>query len=451
MDFPFKLFLIFILIVGAAYFALSEISLAGSRRVRLTQMAEAGDKRAQEVIDLQERPGPFFSVIQIGINAVAILGGIVGEPAFTGIFSSLFKSFVPAQYLETVSFICSFSLVTTLFIIFADLLPKRIALANPEKISVRLIGSMKILIRILKPLVWILTAISNALLRLLGLPLQNKNRITSEDIVATVDAGAAAGLLAPSEQAAIENVMDLESRLVPSAMTAREYVVYFTLDESHESIAKKIAESPHNKFPVCDRDIDHVIGYVDAKDILRRVVEGKPFSLKDQYCISTISAVPDSLSLSEVLGVFKTQRSDFAVVLNEYALTVGIITLNDIMSTVMGEFVLDPDEANIVQREDGSWLVDGATPVVDLEKAFGFDALPDSETYETVAGFMMYMLRKIPKLTDRFEFEGYRFEVIDVEQHRIDQILVTKVSDVKKAPGNKENTEPQAPKPSEKV
>ena len=160
-----------------------------------------------------------------------------------------------------------------------------------------------------------------------------------------MDAGAAAGLIAPSEQAAIENVMDLESRLVPSAMTAREYVVYFTLDESYESIAKKIASSPHNKFPVCDRDIDHVIGYVDSKDILRRVIEGKTFSLKDQNCISSLPAVPDSLTLSEVLDLFKTQRSDFAVVLNEYALTVGVITLNDIMSTVMGEFVLTPDEA----------------------------------------------------------------------------------------------------------
>ena len=369
MDLSLKLLSIFALIVAAAYFAISEISLAGSRRVRLTLMVENGAKRAQEVINLQEKPGPFFSVIQIGINAVAILGGIVGEAAFTDVFAGLFKWFVPAQYLETTSFLCSLLLITMLLI----------------------------------------------------------NKITSEDIVATVDAGAAAGLIAPSEQAAIENVMDLESRLVPSAMTAREYVVYFTLDESYESIAKKIASSPHNKFPVCDRDIDHVIGYVDSKDILRRVIEGKTFSLKDQNCISSLPAVPDSLTLSEVLDLFKTQRSDFAVVLNEYALTVGVITLNDIMSTVMGEFVLTPDEAQIVQRSDGSWLIDGATPIDDVERVFDFGQLPEDETYETVAGFMMYMLRKIPKLTDHIEYGGYRFEVIDVERHRIDQILVTKI------------------------
>lgn len=445
MDLSLKLLSIFSLIVAAAYFAISEISLAGSRRVRLTQMAENGDKRAQEVINLQEKPGPFFSVIQIGINAVAILGGIVGEAAFTDVFAGLFKWFVPAQYLETTSFLCSFLLITMLFIIFADLLPKRIGLTNPEKISVCLIGSMQVLIKVLKPFVWLLTVISNALMKLFGLPTQNKNKITSEDIVATVDAGAAAGLIAPSEQAAIENVMDLESRLVPSAMTAREYVVYFTLDESYESIAKKIASSPHNKFPVCDRDIDHVIGYVDSKDILRRVIEGKTFSLKDQNCISSLPAVPDSLTLSEVLDLFKTQRSDFAVVLNEYALTVGVITLNDIMSTVMGEFVLTPDEAQIVQRSDGSWLIDGATPIDDVERVFDFGQLPEDETYETLAGFMMYMLRKIPKLTDHIEYGGYRFEVIDVERHRIDQILVTKIGskdEDKKPEPSEQSTEP---------
>lgn len=446
MDLTLKIFDIFLLILAAAYFAISEISLAGSRRVRLTQMAEAGDSRAQEVLNLQEKPGPFFSVIQIGINAVAILGGIVGEPAFKGIFNTLLEPILPQQYLDTTSFVCSFVVVTILFIIFADLIPKRIGMSKPEEISVRLIGSMQVLIRLLKPFVWVLTIISNSIMKMLGLPTQNKTRLTSEDIVATVDAGAAAGLIAPTEQAAIENVMDLESRLVPSAMTAREYVVYFTLDESYESITKKIAESPHNKFPVCDRDIDHVIGYVDAKDLLRRVIEGKTFSLKDQNCISSIPAVPDSLTLSEVLELFKNQRSDFAVVLNEYALTVGVITLNDIMSTVMGEFVLTPDEAQIVQRDDGSWLIDGATPIDDLERVFDFGPLPEDETYETVAGFMMYMLRKIPKLTDRFVYEGYRFEVIDVERHRIDQILVTKVDDKKEQTSASEDSEQEEQK-----
>ncbi len=436
MDLTTKCILIFFLILAAAYFAIAEISLAGSRKVRLTQMAEAGNSSAHLVLNLQEKPGPFFSVIQIGINAVAILGGIVGESAFTDVFSDILKWVVPEEFLETVSFICSFVLVTMLFVIFADLIPKRIGLNKPEEISVKLIRSMLVLITVLKPLVWFLTVISNAIMRLFGLPTQNKDKITSEDIVATVDAGAAAGLLAPNEQAAIENVMDLESRLVPSAMTTRDYVVYFTLNESYESIARKIAQSPHNKFLVCDRDIDHVVGYVDSKDLLKKVIKGKSFSLKDENFISPLPAVPDSLTLTEVLSLFKSQRADFAFVVNEYALTVGIITLNDIMSTVMGEFVLTPDDAQIVQRDDGSWLVDGATPIDDVERVFDFGNLPEDETYETVAGFMMYMLRKIPKLTDRVEYDGYRFEVIDMEQNRVDKILITKIKRKEKENGD---------------
>lgn len=429
MDISLRIIAILLLVAAGGYFAIAEISLAGSRKVRLTQLEEQGDERARLVLKLQEKPGPFFSVIQIGINAVAILGGIVGEPTFTPVFEKLLAPICPPEMLSTVSWLASFVLVTFMFIMFADLIPKRVGLSRPESISVRLIRSMLFLITILKPMVWLLTVVSNAIMKTLGLPTKSNNKLTSEDIVATVEAGGAAGVLAPSEQAAIENVMDLESRLVPSAMTAREFVVYFTLNETYESICKKIADSPHNKFPVCDRDIDHVIGYVDSKDLLRRVIEGRSFSLKDENFIAPLPAVPDSLSLSEVLEMFKNKRADFAVVVNEYALTVGVITLNDIMSTVMGDLVQTPEEAQIVQREDGSWLIDGSTPIDDVERVFDFGQLPDDETYETVAGFMMYMLRKVPKLTDKFIYEGYKFEVIDVEKNRIDQILVTKVDE----------------------
>ena len=236
LDLTTRLIIIVALILSSAYFSIAEISLAASSKIRMQQLIEQGNKRAKQVLDLQIKPGPFFSVIQIGVNAIAILGGIVGEPAFKGIFNTLLEPILPQQYLDTTSFVCSFVVVTILFIIFADLIPKRIGMSKPEEISVRLIGSMQVLIRLLKPFVWVLTIISNSIMKMLGLPTQNKTRLTSEDIVATVDAGAAAGLIAPTEQAAIENVMDLESRLVPSAMTAREYVVYLTLHESYESI-----------------------------------------------------------------------------------------------------------------------------------------------------------------------------------------------------------------------
>lgn len=427
MDLFFQLVSIFLLIVGAAYFAMAEISLAASRKTRLTRLAEKGDKRATTVLNLKSNPGQFFSVVQIGVNAVAILGGIVGEDAFTKLFELLLKDLVPAHLLASISFLCSFSLITILFVMFADLIPKRIAMSSPEAVAMREIRIMQVLISVLKPFVWVLTWISNHLLKLMGVPIKANDKITNEDIVATVQAGAAAGVLAANEKNAITNVIGLESRLVPSAMTARDYVVYFTLDEDYESIARQIAESPHDKFLVCDNDIDHVLGVVASKDLLTKVIQGKSFSLKDSDCVMPALFVPDSLTLSEMLDLFKEQRADFAIVVNEYALTVGIITMNDLMRSVMGDFVTTNDDAQIVARDDGSWLLDGATPVDDVEQAFGIERMPEEETYETIAGFIMYMLRKVPKRTDKVDFAGYRFEVMDVENRRINQILVTRL------------------------
>lgn len=428
MDITFKTFVIIILILCGAFFSFAEISITGARKVRLQQMIEEGDERAASVLKLQENPGKFFSVIQIGTNAVAILGGILADDAYGEYFQQHFAGFIPEQYLSSVSFLLSFILVTLTFVLFADLIPRRMSLTQPEKISVKVIRIMKALSFCLMPLVWFLTSLSTCLLKVFGQPTVKEDKITSDDLFATVDAGAAAGILAPNEQAAIENVMDLENRLVPSAMTPREFIIFFTKDESEDSIKKKLAHTPHDNFLVCEKDIDHVIGHVNAKDLLSKVIEGKPISLTNGSSIKKTLAIPDTLSLYEALELLKAQRADFAVVINEYALTVGIITINDIMSTVMGEFVSSPEDSQIIQREDGSWLIDGSTPIDDVERKFDFDNLPEEDSYETMAGFMMYMLRRVPKLTDRVEFQGYRFEVIDLDRHRVDQVLATKIS-----------------------
>ncbi len=425
--------LIILLLIAAAYFAMSEIALAGSRKLKLNRLAEKGDKRARQVLALKENPGSFFSVVQIGINAVAILGGIVGEAAFTGVFADLLKYVLPEEALMSVSFACSFVLVTLLFVIFADLIPKRVAMSRPEKVAVKMVALMQLLILIFKPLVWMLSGISGFIMNLMGVPTKTNDKITNEDILATVEAGAAAGVIAPNEKSAITNVMDLESRLVPSAMTMRDFVVFFELQESYEAITRKIKEKPHDKFLVCDEDIDHVIGIVDSKELLKKYADGQPFSLKDSGLVKPVLNVPDSLTLSETLDLFKVQKTDFAVVVNEYALTVGIITLKDILWVIMGDYVPPTDDVQIVLRDDGSWLIDGATPIDDVEKTLSIARMPEEETYETIAGFMMYMLRRVPKLTDRINYEGYRFEVIDVEGARIDQVLVTRLADIEKA------------------
>ena len=228
--------------------------------------------------------------------------------------------------------------------------------------------------------------------------------------------------------------MSLEDRLVTSAMTPRDSVTYFKISDTFEKIRPLIESNPHSKYLVCDSTIDRVLGYVDSKNLLCKALENDKFSLKEKGLVKTIPMIPDSLSLSEALDTFKKQGRDFAAVVNEYALTVGIITLGDVMSTVMGSLVQTEENSYIVQRDDGTWLLDGSTPIEDVERTFEIEKMPEEETYETIAGFMMYMLRKIPKLTDKVEYSGYRFEVIDMEMNRIDQILVTKLPITKEDP-----------------
>ena len=417
------------LLIAAAYFAMSEIALAGSRKLRLTRLAEKGDKRAKMVLSLKENPGSFFSVVQIGINAVAILGGIVGEAAFTRLFSDWFQGFVPPDALESVAFSAAFVTVTLLFIIFADLIPNRVAMTRPESTALGMVRLMQCFIIIFKPLVWLLTVTSGCIMKLLGIPTTTKEKITNEDIEATVEAGVAAGIIAPQEQTAITNVMDLESRLIPSAMTARDNIVYFDLCEDYESITAKVRAYPHSKFLVCDKTIDQIVGCVDSKELLKRYVNGQPFTLKESGLITQVLTVPDTLTLSETLDIFKTQKRDFAAVVNEYALTVGVITLKDILWVIMGDFVPTDDTQQIVKHKDGSWRIEGATPVEDVERLLSTGKMPDDESYETMAGFLMYMLRRVPKLSDRVTFAGYRFEVVDMEGARVNQIIATKIKD----------------------
>lgn len=421
-----ELLLLSVLILLSAYLSCAEISLASARTTRLRNLVEEGDTRAQLVLDLQEHPGLFFSTIQVCTNALALLGGIVGIAAFSPFFKWCLAPIIPVPFHHEVAYLIAFLLATLLFVIFGDLLPKRLAVAKPEETAVSVVRTISVIIKLLRPLVFLLEKLSDAFMKGLGYSTKRQDTITSEDILASVGAGTAAGVIAPQEEAVIQNVFDLESRLVPSAMTPRENIVYFTLDDPEDIVRTKISNVPYNRFLICDTDLDHIIGYVDSMHILRQVLNDKPISFKEPGVVQTCPFIPDSLTLSEVLDVFQRTRSDFAVILNEYALVVGVITINDVMSTVMGELVTNADELQIIERDDGTWLVDGSTPIDDLEHALDIEEFPEDTTYETVAGFMMYMLRKIPKRTDKVIWAGYTFEVLDVDNNKIDQIFVTR-------------------------
>lgn len=430
MDLLQNIIITALLIIAAGFLSLTEIAFAASRKVKLQIMVEAGDTRAQKVLDIQQQSADFFAASQIGLNAVAILGGILGEGAFRPYFTQLIQYFYQGEAVESLAFVFSFTFVTTAFILFADLIPKRLAMIAPEKIAVSVIKPIQIFILVCKPLAWIINTIANALFKLFKVNTTREDNVTFDDISAIMDAGAEAGVLQKQEQHFIENVFELEERNVPSSMTVRENVVYFTLNEPEESIRQKLAEYPYSKFLVCNENIDQVIGYIDAKDILVRILNNQSFNQLNESTIRNVLTIPDTLTLSELLDRFRASKEKFAVVINEYALVVGVITLSDIMLTVMGDWgSLIEEEKQIIQRDNHSWLIDGSTPIEDIKHALNIEDFPDWENYETIAGFMMYQLRKIPKPADYVEFSGYKFEVVDVDHFKIDQLLVIKLDE----------------------
>ena len=420
-----SLLLLLLLIGASAFFSLAEIALAASRRLRLQQLADDGDLRALQVLRVQEQPGYYFTTVQIGVNAVAILGGIVGEGLFGPPLAAVLGRWLAEPHAGQLAFAVSVLGVTSLFVVFADLLPKRLGMTQPERMALRLIGPMHAVLWALKPIVWLYSRCTDLIMRALGLPLQRDERITPDDILALAEAGTQAGAIDRPEQQVIENLFELETRPVSSAMTPRDRIVWLHHDDPDAVVRARIAAEPFSTYPVCRGELDQAIGYVDAKELFQRVLNGQPIRLTDEALLHKLVVVPERLSLSEVLHHFRQQHEDFALIVNEYSTVVGVVTLNDVMSTVMGTLVEPEDEEMIVRREDGSWLIDGLTPMQDVLRALDLDEPPNATEYDTIAGFLMWMLRRVPRRTDRVVWGGYRFEVMDVDNYRIDQVLVT--------------------------
>lgn len=415
-----------IIILISVFFSLAEIALAAARPVRLRQMADEGKPAALRVIEIQQNPANYLTMVQIGMNAMAILGGIVGESLFTPLFTHVLDFGLGAEHTRILGFTASFIVTTSIFITITDLIPKQVAMATPERIAIYVVGPMSFLTRLLKPVVWFYSSMVSMLIRLLNLPQNRDDTITSDDILAMSQAGAQSGSLAASEQQVIENIFELETRTLPSAMSSRDSITYFLQDASDEYVRTLIAAEPHSCYPVCNGSMDTIVGYVTIKDLFQRVLQNSPINLNDPSLIHKPLVVPDRLTLAEVLRQFRQTGETFAMIVNEYSLMVGLITLNDVMSVVMGDMVSPWYEEQIVRRDDNSWLIDGLTPIQDVRRALEITTIPHEDEYETLAGFLMTMLRRVPKRTDQVNWGGYTFEVMDVDNYRIDQVMVTR-------------------------
>jgi CBS domain containing-hemolysin-like protein len=419
-----------LLVLVSAFFSISEIALTAARRTKLQVLSERGEGRATRVLLLKEEPGNFFTIVQIGVNSVAILAGILGEKHVSDLLLETLSPYMQVVHAQRTANIGSFLIVTLLFIQFADLIPKRIAMTFPEACALAVIDPMLTLLRVLRPLVWIFNAAADAMLRLLRLPTKPVDQITTEDIAAMVDAGAEAGVLHKHELHLIENVFELDFKGITAIMTPRDEVVFLSLDEPADSVRRKLVNQPHAQYPVCGHDLDDVQGYIDSKDILQMLLADESAAVIGnigRHHDKNVLVIPDTLTLSESLARFREMHQSFAVVMNEYGLVVGIVTLDDIVGALMGDILYSGEDEQIVRRDDSSWLVDGVTPLVDLKKALELDTLPGEDYVDTAAGLVIYALKRIPKKSESITVAGYRFEVLDIDHHKIDQLLVSRL------------------------
>lgn len=430
-------FILVALILISAFFSASEIALTASRRTRLQTLSDDGDTRALRVLQLKDTPGNFFTVVQIGVNAVAILAGVIGDSQISAPLATWLGDWLPAARAERIASIAGFMIVTGLFILFADLLPKRLAVLYPERCALGVIGPIQTCLRVLRPVVWLFNGAADLFLKLFGVPTHRVEQITTEDITAMVGAGAEAGVLRKHELAVIENVFELESRTVTSVMTVRDEVVYFTIDEPLESIKLKIIAQPHAEYLVCRDDIDSVLGFIASKDILKQILsEESSTVIRDlaKHFDKNLLVLPDTLNLSQALTRFREMHQSFGAVVNEYGLVVGVVTLDDIVGAVMGDILYLGEDEQIVRRDDGSCLVDGVTPIGDVKRAFDLDDLPGEHHIETIAGLVIYALKRIPKKSESVDIGPLHIEVLDIDNHRIDQLLVSRRIDPPASP-----------------
>jgi putative hemolysin len=424
----FEVLFILLLLVANGVFAMSELAVISSRKARLQRMAEAGDARARAALELANAPDRFLSTIQIGITLVGILAGAFGGATIAEqLGAQLARVPVLAEYGEAVGLGIVVLAITYLSLVVGELVPKRLALNNPERIAKMVARPMGLLSRFASPVVRVLSFSTSAVLRLLRLKASDEPPVTEEEIKVLIEQGAKAGVILEAEQEMVEGVFKLADRRVGALMTPRADIAWLDVNGPPGELYAQIAASPYSRFPVCLGALDNVVGVVKAKDLLARCASGEPLDLRG--AMRRPLFVPDSRSALQVLEAFKGARTHLALLVDEYGAVEGLVTTNDILEAIVGDIApagAQGDE-EAVRREDGSWLLDGSLPLEEFKEIFPVGRLPGEERggYHTLAGFVMSYLGRIPRTADRFEWQGMRVEVVDMDGKRVDKVLVT--------------------------
>ena len=424
-----ELLIILVLLIANGVFAMSEIAVVSARKGRLQQLAEEGSQPARTALQLATAPNQFLSTVQIGITLIGILAGAFGGATLAEEIAAVL-TVVPvlAPYGEAIGVVVVVVLITYLSLIIGELVPKRLALNNPERIAAAVAGPMQALSRVASPMVRLLSASTDGVTRLLGIKPSDEPPITEEEVKVLIDQGTQVGVFEPVEQDMIEGVLRLGGRRVGAVMRSRTQLVWIDIEDPAEEIYRKVVSSHHSRFPVAHENLDNILGILLAKDLVAQHWQGQPLDLKP--LLRQPLFVPESMPALSLLELFRKAATHVAMVMDEYGGVQGMVTHNDILEDIAG-YVNAPDapsEPQAFQREDGSWLVDGLMHIDRLKEIFDLDELPreDLSDYQTVGGFVVDQIGNIPGVGQSFEWAGLRFEVVDMDAHRVDKVLVDK-------------------------
>ncbi len=438
-----EMLIILVLLIANGIFAMSEIAVVSARKARLQQLVDEGHSNARAALELATSPNHFLSTVQIGITLVGILAGAFGGATLAeSIAASLNLIPTLAPYSEAIGVGVIVLLITYLSLIIGELVPKRLALNNPERIAAMVARPMQGLARLTSPVVRFLGASTDLILRMMGVKPTKELPVTEEEVKVLIDQGTKVGVFEESEQDMIEGVLRLGERRIGAVMTSRTQVVWIDVEDPAEEIYRKVIGSHHSRFPVARESLDNVMGVVLAKDLLAQHWQGQPLDLKP--LVRETLFVPETMPALRVLELFKTKGTHIAMVIDEYGSVQGMVTHNDILEDIAG-YVADsgaPADPQVVKREDGSWLLDGLLSIDRLKEIFDLDYLPreELEVYQTVGGFVVDQLGSIPVAGQSFDWSDLHFEIMDMDAHRVDKVLVTP----KKTPKNATRTLPGA-------
>ena len=418
-----EIFILLGLILINGLFVMSEIALVSARKARLENMAAKGDEFARRALELSNKPEVFLSAAQIGITLIAILTGVYSGERFSIYLIPFFKkiSFL-SEYAEGISLTIVVILVTFLSILFGELIPKRFGLLRAEKISKLVAGPILVFAKITHPFVWLLNKISNAFFFIFNIKKSTDDAVTEEEIKTMISEGTEAGTIEEEEREIIERVFHLGDRNITSLMTHRSDIIWFDLEDNEEKIKEKILSEPHSVYPICDGEIDNIKGIVSIKDLY--VTDDMT---KFKEIMKPAMFVPENNTPYQLLEKFKRTKQHSCFIVDEYGSMQGLVTLNDILEAIVGD-IPQPDvtDYEVKEREDGSFLVDAQIPFYDFLTRFDKEQWMNEGEHEfdTLAGFILHELERIPHTGEKFDWKGFKFEIIDMDGHRIDKVLV---------------------------